>query len=89
MASCLELSALKVLNQQLRELDNDESAHFGVSEKGLEHISDNEILGTSDKMLFYSKELFASVEDERSSHNPFVISKLDMQTIRKFNFENY
>ena len=56
---------------------------------GVEYIEDDEILGNSDKMLFYSKELQSSAEDESSAHNPFVIGKLDMESIKNFNFDNF
>ena len=49
--------------------------------KGIEYIEDNAILGNSDKMLFYSKELLSSVEDTSASHNPFVIGKLDFDSV--------
>ena len=40
-------------------------------------------------MLFYSKELLSSVEDTSASHNPFVIGKLDFESVSKFNFDNF
>ena len=40
-------------------------------------------------MLFYSKELKSSVEDDGAAHNPFVISKLDTQNLKNFNFEAF
>ena len=40
-------------------------------------------------MLFYSKELKSSQEEKDDAHNPFVMGKLDMDSIRNFNFDNY
>ena len=40
-------------------------------------------------MLFYSKELQSSAEDNSSAHNPFVVGRLDMESIQNFNFENF
>ena len=56
---------------------------------GVDYIEDDEILGNSDKMLFYSKELQSSAEDESNAHNPFVMGKLDMESIKNFNFDSY
>ena len=39
-------------------------------------------------MLFYSKELLSSAEDTSTAHNPFVIAKLDLDCIEKFNFDS-
>ena len=55
----------------------------------MEYIEDDSILGNSDKMLFYSKEIQAGVEDEEAAHNPFVISKLDLKSIDAFNFDKF
>jgi len=57
--------------------------------EGIEHIEDDDILGVSDKMLFYSKELKSSVENEQKAHNPFVIGKLDTESLKNFDFEAF
>ena len=38
-------------------------------------------------MLFFTKELIAAGEDPNMIQNPFVLTKIDMKTIRDFNFE--
>ena len=40
-------------------------------------------------MLFYTKELESSAEDESTAHNPFVVGKLDMESLKNFNFDNF
>ena len=52
-------------------------------------IADNSIVGNSDKMLFHMKELVASVEDPNLNQNPFVMTKLDLKTVKEFDFEIY
>ena len=52
----------------------------------MEVLQDTSILGNSDKMLFYTKELVASAEDPALVQNPFVLTKIDLQTIRDFDF---
>jgi hypothetical protein len=49
--------------------------------KGMRYIEDDGIVGNPDKMLFFTKELLASAEDEGSSHNPYVLTKLNLKTI--------
>ena len=39
--------------------------------------------------MFFSKEMQASIEDEEAAYNPFVISKLDLDIINKFNFNKF
>ena len=53
----------------------------------MEVLQDTSILGNSDKMLFYTKELVASAEDPALVQNPFVLTKIDLQTIRDFDFQ--
>jgi hypothetical protein len=48
---------------------------------GLHHIEDDSIVGNPDKMLFYAKEYAASGEDEQASHNPYILTKLNLKTI--------
>ena len=50
-------------------------------------IEDDSILGNPEKMLFFTKELIAAGEDPNMIQNPFVLTKIDMKTIRDFNFE--
>ena len=40
-------------------------------------------------MMFYSKDLVASLQDEDAGHNPFLISKLDLKSIESFNFDKF
>jgi len=40
-------------------------------------------------MLFYTKEFVASGEDDLASHNPYVLSKLNLKTIENFSFETF
>lgn len=55
----------------------------------MEYLEDDSILGNSDKMLFFAKELAASADDPHMAQNPFVIGKLDMDAIEAFNFQAY
>jgi len=42
-------------------------------------FADNNVLGNSDKMMFYTKELMASQNDPKAAHHPTVVGKLDMK----------
>ena len=49
--------------------------------EGLHYLEDDSIVGNSDRMLFYIKEYCASGEDEQASHNPYMLTKLNLKTI--------
>jgi len=51
-------------------------------------IEDDSILGNPEKMLFYSKELIAAAEDPTLIQNTFVLTKIDVKTIRDYNFDS-
>ena len=40
-------------------------------------------------MLFHMKELVASIEDPNLIQNPFVMTKLDLNSTLDFNFDDY
>ena len=40
-------------------------------------------------MLFHTKELIASVEDPDLTQNPMVMTKLDLDTVRSFHFDEH
>lgn len=52
-------------------------------------LTDDSILGNSDKMLFHMKELVATIEDPNLVQNPFVMTKLDLNSINEFPFDEY
>ena len=88
LTSCLELSTLKYLLAELKATQNESGGPGSLSHlKGINNIADDDILGVSDKMLFYSKELKSSDTDETSTHNPFVVGKLDTESLKNFDFE--
>jgi len=88
MTAALELCTMRTLRQQLK-LTFDDDGTTTPRPKGIHRIEDDEILGNSDKMLFYSKELEASAEDVEAAHNPFIVSKLDLQSINSFDFDKF
>jgi hypothetical protein len=52
-------------------------------------LDDDSIVGNPDKMLFFTKELAASAVDMSKTQNPFVIGKLDIESVEAFNFEPF
>jgi len=40
-------------------------------------------------MLFFGKELVASAEDPSLMQNPFVMTKMDLNTVYDFDFDEY
>ena len=59
------------------------------SARDMDLLTDDSILGNSDKMLFHMKELVASIEDPNLIQNPFVMTKLDLKTVAEFPFDDY
>ena len=52
-------------------------------------LEDDAIVGNSDKMLFHIKELIASIEDPNLDQNPYVMTKLDMDSVIDFPFDEF
>lgn len=50
-------------------------------------MQDDSILGNSDKMLFHTKELVAVISDPKLLGNPIIMTRLDLETITEFDFD--
>jgi hypothetical protein len=45
------------------------------------------VLGNADRMIFYAKELIADLTTKpKALLDPFIVSKLDLETIKYFDF---
>lgn len=53
----------------------------------LDQIQDDSILGNSDKMLFHTKELVATISYSKLIGTPAIMTKIDLDTIKEFDFE--
>lgn len=56
---------------------------------GFNFLADDFVVGNPDKMLFFTKELAACARDPRQAQNPFVMGKLDVDQVQKFDFQPY
>ena len=57
---------------------------------GREYIEDEAILGSSEKMIFYRKELVSNLTAQpKFLLDPYVMAKLDIHTIKYFEFPDY
>ena len=84
----LELCAYRYMLAELKVVKGEKSLyHYPPS--GLHYIEDDSILGNSDKMLFYMKELAAAGEDDQATHNPYLLTKLNLKTVKNFSFDDY
>ena len=55
--------------------------------KGHEYLESECVVGNSDKMMFYIKDMVADIrKDNNEAQNPFVVAKLDMNSIKAFRF---
>jgi len=85
LTTALERSTYKLLLAELKAVKAEDSLH-SPKRSGMEYLDDDSILGNPDKMLYFSKELAASAEDPAMAQNPFVVGKLDMDSVEAFNF---
>ena len=58
-----------------------------VESKGHQYIESEFVVGSSDKMMFNIKEFNSEfTKSNKASLNPFVVAKLDIPSIKIFNF---
>jgi len=63
VSSMQNLVALEFILAELRAVKAEQCGDQGESARDLDMIEDSSILGSSEKMLFFIKELIASAED--------------------------
>jgi hypothetical protein len=85
LLTSLEKSTYDNLIQELKQVQDEDSLSAERS-KGIDKLEDNSVVGNSDKMLYFAKELASSAKDTHSSMNPFVIGKMDIESVKHFNF---
>ena len=90
MSSALDVVALQFLHAELKTIRAEELEGDRItSSKDMDLLTDDSILGNSDKMLFHMKELVATIEDPSLIQNPFVMTKLDLNSVSDFPFDDY
>jgi hypothetical protein len=58
-----------------------------VEYEGREYIEAETVLGSSEKMIYYAREMVSQLNNGvKYLLNPFVVAKLDLNTIRQFDF---
>ena len=58
-----------------------------VEYQGRELVEDESIMGNSDKLIFYAKEMIGDLTCKpKSNLDPFVVAKLNVQSLNFFNF---
>ena len=58
-----------------------------VEYKGREFVEDESVMGASEKMIFYMKEMCANIaKSPPQLLNPFIMAKLDIDTVKNFSF---
>ena len=91
MSAALDVVTLQFLLAELRSIraEEVEGSDRPSSSKDMDLLTDDSIIGNSDKMLYHMKELVATIEDPNLIQNPFVMTKLDLKTCRDFPFDEY
>jgi hypothetical protein len=84
----MELKAMEFLLAEMLGVRDELRGNNVGSSKDLDKIQEDSIIGNSERMMFYSKELVAAAEDPRLLQNPFVLTKISMSTIRDFEFDH-
>ena len=87
LSTCLEVSTLRYILGELK-LIKEKGKSINVN-NSINYIEDDSIVGNPERMLFYAKEFSASENDEISSHNPYIIAKLNLKTMRNFPFDTF
>ena len=90
MSSAIDVVTFQFLLAELKGVRSEEVEGDRItSARDLDLLADDSIVGNSDKMLFHMKELVASIEDPNLIQNPFVMTKLDLNSANDFNFDDY
>ena len=63
MSAAMDVVTLQFLLAELKIVRAEQMGDLIQTSKEVDVIGDNSILGNSDRMLFYSKELLATAED--------------------------
>ena len=87
MEAAMDVVTFQFILAELKGVRAEERGDHVSQSKVLDIIQDDSILGNSDKMLFHTKELIASIEDPSMIQNPFVMTKLDLDTVADFDFD--
>ena len=85
----IDLCAYKYLLAELKVVKGEQQLLIEPTAKGLHYLEDDSIAGNPDRMLFCAKEFVASGDDEQASHNPYLLTKLNLKTIENFSFDTF
>jgi hypothetical protein len=86
-SSSMDLVTLEFLLAEMRAVCIEQGGDQLMQPRDLDQIEDSSILGNTEKMLFFMKELVASAEDPSLIQNPYVLTKLDLETIQNYDFD--
>ena len=89
MSAAMDLVSLQFIQAELVALRSEQRGELVTSSRDLQMLEDDAIVGNSDKMLFHIKELIASIEDPNMEQNPYVMTKLDMDSVIDFPFDEF
>lgn len=87
LSAALDLQAYRFMQQELENV----RAQAALLEQpdGMLHLEDDTIAGNPDYLLYLTKELAASKTNPMKAQNPFIVGKLDLESINKFDFTEY
>jgi len=87
--TCIETCATKAALEEYRKvikiMEGAESEYAGR-----EYVENEQIMGNSEKQIFYAKEMIADLTNKpKIQLDPYIIAKLDIQTISYFDFPKF
>ena len=87
MEAAMDTVTYQFMLSELKVVRAESTGDTRSEPKIIDALTDSSIVGNSDKMLFLTKELVASIEDPSMTQNPLVMTKLDLDTVSDFNFD--
>ena len=87
IASMYELVMVEFLLAEMYAVQAEDRGDLLVSSNDNQLIEDTTVLGNSEKMYFYVKELAASQEDSTLGRHPNVWTKFNQETLLAYDFE--
>ena len=88
LSTALEKCSYDLLLAELKTVQGEDGLVLDRP-RGMDLLDDDSVVGNPDKVLFFTKELAASAEDPAKAQNPFVIGKLDIDSVEAFDFSPF
>lgn len=89
ISATMELKAMEFLFAEMIGVSEEQKGFRVGSNREMDLIQDNSIVGNAEKMLFFTKELVASSENPAIVQSPCVLTKINLETINDYDFDEH